>query len=106
MISRRLAFLTRWPAAAVLATAGTLAVGMSVTSPASAATSAQALASQSAASRGDSPSASHGTACSKTSTGHLTHCENPVPVSKLPAPAKNQAVLSQTPADIASLVDT
>ena len=134
MRSRHLAFLTRWPAVATLAAAGTLAFGMSLTSPAaSAATAAQSASSpQSTASASPnagssaspqpaatgSPQASpgsatngapnvpHGSACTKSVDGRLLNCPKPLSKSELPAGAKNPATMSQTPANLAALVDT
>jgi len=49
--------------------------------------------------------AGKGGTCTVTTTGHLTKCQKPVPVSKLPAGAKNKATLSAPVSDLASLVD-
>jgi predicted alpha-1,2-mannosidase len=45
-------------------------------------------------------------ACTKGPNGHPVNCPRPVPASKLPAGAKNQAVVTQAVTDPAPLVDT
>jgi predicted alpha-1,2-mannosidase len=45
-------------------------------------------------------------ACTKGAHGRPLHCPDPVPASKLPAGAKNQALVTQPVADPAPLVDT
>jgi predicted alpha-1,2-mannosidase len=45
-------------------------------------------------------------ACTKGKDGHLVNCPSPVPTSKLPAGAKNRAVVTEAVTDPATLVDT
>ncbi len=45
-------------------------------------------------------------ACTKGPNGHPVHCPGPVPASKVPAGAKNQALVTQLVTDPAPLVDT
>jgi predicted alpha-1,2-mannosidase len=120
-----MAFLRRWPAL-TLAAAATLTLGMSLTSPAAMASSAPTPASSASptpkpstsarptpepsaavgASAGKTRSGRRTLPCSETIEGHLTACAKPLAKSKLPAGARNSAVMSQTPANLAALVDT
>ena len=123
MRSRQMGLLGRLPVAVALLAAGTLAAGMSLSSPAAASTSsspeptstssaspqpAPTGSAQGAPSRATdgAPDASHGTACTKTVDGHLTSCPKPLARSELPAGARNPATVSQPVSDIATLVDT
>lgn len=107
----------RWSAVVVLTAAGTLAMGGLAsastlpTPDVSASPQASPGAGPSGVSNGRAIPVSlghgkHGTACSVAASGHLINCQRPLAKVKLPAGAKNGATVTQTPADLASLVDT
>jgi predicted alpha-1,2-mannosidase len=108
----------RWPAAVTLAAAAMLAVGLSLggsaamasTSPQPAPTASPRPApsspiSASAPSAANRP-AHHRIACEEALDGRVTDCAKPLAKAKLPAGARNSAVVSQPVADPAALVDT
>jgi predicted alpha-1,2-mannosidase len=108
----------RWPAAVTLAAAAMLAVGLSLGSTAAmASTSPQPTPSASPRPGPSSPisasapsaatrPAHHRTACEEALDGRVTDCAKPLAKAKLPAGARNSAVVSQPVADPAALVDT
>jgi predicted alpha-1,2-mannosidase len=108
----------RWPAAVTLAAAAMLAVGLSLAAPAAmASTSPQPTPSASPRPGPSSPisasapsaatrPAHHRTACEEALDGRVTDCAKPLAKAKLPAGARNSAVVSQPVADPAALVDT
>jgi predicted alpha-1,2-mannosidase len=116
MRTRQIAFLGRWPAAVSVAAAAALTIGLSLpgASAASASASPSATASSSPTPKASTATGGtakagtthHSLACAKNAEGHLTNCAKPVAASKLPAAAKNSATMSQTPSDLAALVDT
>jgi hypothetical protein len=107
----------RWPVMLGLVSAAVLGLGAAAGSPASAASaspqsplSPAALAGSShvPASRTGGPSAP-GTprgVCSKTARGRLASCPKQLSKNALPAGARNSAIVSQTPSNLAALVDT
>jgi predicted alpha-1,2-mannosidase len=117
--------LARWPMAVTMAAAATLTIGLSLGSTAAAASAPphptpstsshpnpsvsarpnpQASASSAAAARAST--ARHPATCTKMTDGRLADCARPVPASKLPAGARNSAVVSQPVGNLAALVDT
>ena len=125
MRHRPLALLAPWPATVTVAAVATLTLGLSLSSPAATAAAAAhtprphstSSASPNPAATGSTQTfagsatngtanASHGTACTKTAEGKLTHCPKPLSKSQLPAGARNSATVSQTPSNLAALVDT
>jgi predicted alpha-1,2-mannosidase len=91
----------RRPVLAGLTAAGILIASLAAGSP-------SATASQAAAAAGGaSPQAGgRGTACSETASGHLTDCPKPLPRSKLPRGARDQARIRHPVSNLAALVDT
>jgi predicted alpha-1,2-mannosidase len=116
MRSRHIAFLGRWPAAVSVAAAAALTIGLSLPGAGAASASASPSATASSSPTPRASTATGGTAkagtthhsvtCAKTDEGRLAHCARPLAASKLPAGARNSATMSQTPANLASLVDT
>jgi predicted alpha-1,2-mannosidase len=119
----------RWPVAVTLAAAAILTIGLSLGSAAAAVgatvhptpsasshpspstsprpnPSTTPQASPSSAATGRTATGRHGITCTKATDGHLADCPRPVPKNKLPAGAKNSAVVSRPVSNIAALVDT
>src|SRR5258706_2886590 len=74
--------------------------------PAAAAPSPSPAPSPSVPTRPSSAKPVPAAACTKGPNGRPVHCPGPVPASKVPAGAKNQALVTQSVTDPAPLVDT
>jgi predicted alpha-1,2-mannosidase len=74
--------------------------------PATAAPSPSPSPAPTAKSSGSTAAAPRDIVCTKGPNGHLVNCPDQLPTSKLPAGAKNQAVVTQAVTDPATLVDT
>jgi predicted alpha-1,2-mannosidase len=100
--------LARWPSGVMMAVAAALVAGLSLSSPAASAATAAPARPGASNPRASNPGAgsSHDTTCAKTATGKLINCPKPLAKSALPAAARDSATVSQTPSDLASLVDT
>ena len=95
--------IARWPSAVTVAAAAALAAGLSLSSPAASAATAAPAKPSAAAPRTVSHGSSHDTVCGETTAGKLTDCK---PLSRGQRAGANSARVSQTPPNLAAMVDT
>src|SRR6266700_1873982 len=90
-------------AAAVLGIATCLTAAPATAAPSPSPSPSPAPTAKSSGSTADAPT---DIVCTKGPNGHPVNCPSALPVSKLPASAKNQAMVAQPVTDPAQLVDT